>query len=205
MEVTLDGKPKILDEATDVVTVVAALNHALQADGRALVELRIDGEKISPEALNDRFMEESAADHTIEAESRPVSELVIEALDELSATLPELALACHKLAEVFQSESPEEGFGPFDELARIWGFVKERQRMAADALSLDLTQIEIDGQPVSVHLSEFNAFLDEAAQALRDGDTVLLGDLLEYELAPRAELECDIVAELRRRAEAAAR
>jgi hypothetical protein len=57
---------------------------------------------------------------------------------------------------------------------------------------------------VSEHVRELNSFLDEAAQALRDGDTVLLADLLEYELSPRAELEGEIVSLLRRQAEASA-
>ena len=34
----------------------------------------------------------------------------------------------------------------------------------------------------------------EAAQAVLDGDCILIGDLLEYELAPRAEQEARIVA-----------
>jgi hypothetical protein len=76
--------------------------------------------------------------------------------------------------------------------------------MAAGALGVDLTAFEIRGQAVSEHVRELNSFLDEAAQALRDGDTVLLADLLEYELSPRAELEGEIVSLLRRQAEASA-
>ncbi len=130
---------------------------------------------------------------------------MLEALDGLTDTLPELASACRKLAAVFQSEIPEEGYEPFQELAEIWEFVKARQRLAAEALDLDLEALEVKGQPLAVHLRELNSFLEESAQALRDGDTVLLGDLLEYELAPRAELEGEIVSALRRQAEAPAR
>lgn len=205
MDVTVDNVPRLMPEAPDMLTLVADLNAALRTEGRALVGLSIDGEAVSPEALGERFAGVSAAGRRVEASSRPIAELVLESLDEIAATLPELPSACRKLAEVFQSENPNDGFEPFEELATIWDHLKARQRMAAEALGIALETIEIKGQPVSAHLAEFNAFLDEAAQALRDGDTVLLGDLLEYELAPRAELESDIVAELRRRAEAAAR
>lgn len=44
-----------------------------------------------------------------------------------------------------------------------------------------------------------NKFLAEAVGALESGDLVLLGDLLEYELAPRAEAEVRITALLRER------
>jgi hypothetical protein len=64
----------------------------------------------------------------------------------------------------------------------------------ANALELDLGDLEVDGKTVqSVH-TELNQFLQEAEQALKDGDIILLADLLEYELAPRAELEVSIVS-----------
>lgn len=205
MDVTVDNAPRPMPEAPDMLTLVSDLNATLRAEGRALVGLSIDGEAVSPEALGERFAGLPAAGRRVEAVSRPIAELVLESLDEIAATLPELPSACRKLAEVFQGENPGEGFEPFEELATIWDHLKARQRMAAEALGISLETLEVKGQLMSAHLAEFNAFLDEAAQALRDGDTVLLGDLLEYELAPRAELERDIMAELRRRAEAAAR
>jgi hypothetical protein len=80
------------------------------------------------------------------------------------------------------------------ELAEIWGHIKSRESLVANALELDLGDLEVDGKTVqSVH-TELNQFLQEAEQALKDGDIILLADLLEYELAPRAELEVSIVS-----------
>ena len=39
--------------------------------------------------------------------------------------------------------------------------------------------------PVSVYMGEFNSALKELLQAYEQNDSVLIGDLAEYELAPR--------------------
>ena len=59
--------------------------------------------------------------------------------------------------------------------------------------------IEVNGKPMAALHDELNQFLQEAEQALKDGDIILLADLLEYELAPRAELEVAIVGQLQAR------
>ena len=205
MDVVIDGQPGLDTEAEDtILEVVAKADLALQSQGRAMVGVTVNGSPVSPEALVEQFDGVPATDAAIEIISRPVGEMVIETLDEMSESLSELPVACQRLAAVFQGEHPHEGFAPFEELATIWDAVKTRQAMAANALNADLTTFEIRGQAVSEHIRELNSFLDEAAQALRDGDTVLLADLLEYELSPRAELEGEIVSLLRRQAEASA-
>jgi hypothetical protein len=120
-------------------------------------------------------------------------------LAELERALPELPEVCHRLAEVFQSERPESGYEPFEQLAAIWKTIKEREIQIFNALDIDLGSIEVDGEPISRIHEELNQYIDEAAEALKAGDCVLLGDLLEYELAPRAETEAAIVALLRDR------
>jgi len=199
MDVVIDGIPGFAAAQSGTVTeVIAEIDEALRARGRALVSLSVDGQAVSPESLAARFVTLAAGSACIEVTSRPLDELISEALDELSTTLPELPVACRKLAEVFQSETPEQGFEPFTELARIWEHVKSRQRMICSALDIDFDALVVEGRALAEHGHELNSFLDEAAQALRHGDLVLLADLLEYELAPRAELEAGIVAALRK-------
>ena len=123
------------------------------------------------------------------------------ALGDLEGVLPELPEACRKLAETFHSESPESGFEPFQQFAHIWKTIKERELHIVGALGIDVDELEIDGQPIGPMHDELNKFLDEAAEALKNNDCVLLGDLLEYEMAPKAEKEIEIVAMLRSRAQ----
>lgn len=46
-------------------------------------------------------------------------------------------------------------------------------------------ELSIDGRPLADFVADMNLVLKQAVEALQAGDTVLLGDLLEYEVAPR--------------------
>jgi len=185
----LDGEPK------DVLAVVGAVTSFLQEKGRAILSLKVDGEAIPPAELVERLEDTPLEDAgTLEVESAEVGALVRECLGDVQASIPELPKACHELAQIFQGESPEDGFEPFQRLAELWGVVKSREQMAASALALSLDKLKIDHKPFDELHEELNQYLTEAAAALEANDCVLLGDLLEYELAPRAEMEAQILA-----------
>ncbi len=185
----------------DILGAVAAVSDHLRAQGRAILSIRADGHSVTPGALVAAFEGKPLSEvNELAFTSDLIGVLVDNCLRELEEVLPELPVVCHRLAEVFQSESPNTGFEPFEQLAAIWKTIKEREIQILNALDLDTATMLIDGVAVDVMHRELNAFIDEAAQALQHKDCVLLGDLLEYELAPRAETEASFVALLRERA-----
>lgn len=202
MDVTIDGKQdfELEGDPLTLLSVVGAANDYIESQGRAIVSLNIDGEAIRPtdvlEELGQRPVE---GIQQLTIETAAVQDLVEDALKELQESLAELPQACRSLAAIFHGDRPEEGFDPFVELANIWSHVKQREAMAANALGLELDAIEVGGRPLEVLQNELNKFLEECGDALKNGDCILLGDLLEYELAPRAETEAEIVAILRDR------
>ena len=206
MDVIVDGERnyEFKGEPKDVLSALAAVDQLLQERGRVMLSVSLDGEAVTPEELPGR-LDGTPLDAVgvLEVRSSAVADLVREELRGLEESLPELPVACRKLAEVFHGETPEEGFEPFDELANIWSHVKAQQVRIATALKLDLAGFEVGGRPIATHHEELNAFLEEAVQALHDGDCVLLGDLLEYELAPRAEQELALVELLKSEADTA--
>lgn len=202
MEVIVDGQSnfRLEGEAKDLLSVIGAVTEYLSEQGRAMVTLRIDGEEVWPEEVLEQMTARPLAEVSrIEVESEAIKALVETALAELQETLPELPSACRELAQVFHGSTPEEGYDPFNELAAIWSAVKQQQLLAANALGLDISEIELGGKTLHELHEELNAHLEECAQALKDNDCILIGDLLEYELAPRAEQEEKIVAILRER------
>jgi hypothetical protein len=203
MDVIVDGASQSIGpEPKTAVEAIAAASEALRAQQRAVVAVRVDGAPLRPEELPSVLGARTVSEvGRIEIQSEDVAALVDECLRGLEHHLPDLPAACHGLAEVFQGSRPEEGFEPFQQLARIWEEVKHREAMVVSALALPLDEFEVRGAPVSRLQDELNEFLNEAADALEAGDCVTLGDLLEYELAPRAETEADIVALLREQAQ----
>ena len=202
MEVIIDGRKgfQFKEEPQDVLAAVAKVSDVLRAQGRAVLSLMVDGRSVSPEGMMAQLENKPLSDvQTIAISTEAIHTLVNNCLAELERALPELPEVCHRLAEVFQSERPESGYEPFEQLAAIWKTIKEREIQIFNALDVDLSSIEVDGEPISRIHQELNQYIDEAAEALKAGDCVLLGDLLEYELAPRAETEAAIVALLRDR------
>lgn len=197
MDVILDGATNynLEGDPQDMFSAIGAISEYLRQEGRSILSVRVDGTEIAPEELTDRLQNTPVCDITrLEIGSEETTKLIEECLQGLEEYLPELPNICRSLATVFQGETPEEGFEPFVEMAGLWSQIKSREALVTNALELDSTALSIEGKSVVDIHDELNQFLKEAAQALEDGDTILLGDLLEYELAPRAEQEMEIVA-----------
>jgi hypothetical protein len=204
MRVIVDGatidSPK---PEEDVFEFITGLSKRLQGEGRAITSIELNGRDIDPEHLRGTCEGTMTGEVTrLDIRSELVSRLVAQCLDELDRAMPDLVLACRELATVFQGTEPQAGFEPFEQLAEAWGNIKSRQAMVARALGISLESDKIDGQSLSGLHQELNTYLEEAANALEKNDLILLGDLLEYELAPRAEVEAKITRLLRERAAA---
>ncbi|MCC6697865.1 MAG: hypothetical protein IT365_19720 [Candidatus Hydrogenedentes bacterium] len=207
MDVIVDGGRdfRLQGEPADVLSAVVAAGEFLQAKGRALMSVKADGQDIAPDQLVEALQGKSLDEvKELRITSEDVTKLVDSCLSALGETLPELPEICHQLAAVFQGSTPTEGFEPFQRMADIWAEIKSREIMIVNALGLTFAELSLEGRNVAELHNELNGFLLEAAGALESGDLVLLGDLLEYELAPRAEIESQIVALLQERSQSQA-
>lgn len=204
MEVWVDGDNnfKVEGSPADLMSVFSAVSSFLRDRGRMAVEVKLNGASVAPMDLRSRFEGVSLDGVKFEVRSDEIRKLVDECLSRLESALSELPQACRQLAEVFQGDVPSDGFEPFQHIADIWLHIKSQEHLVANALDLDLEASNIGGNTIGAMSEELNGFLEEAAEALKRNDAVALGDLLEYELAPRAEQEADIVAWLQERATA---
>lgn len=204
MDVIVDGNRdfSLQGEPEDVLSAVVAVSEFLQKKGRSILSVKTDGDSVPAEKLVDTLKNRPPGQvRELEITSEAIAKLVEASLVNLKETLPELPKACHDLAAIFQGSTPHEGFEPFQRLADLWAQVKSREVMVANSLGLNLESLQMDGRSVSELHGELNGFLEEAARAIESGDLILLGDLLEYELAPRAETEGQIVTLLQERAQ----
>jgi len=197
MDVIVDGGRdfRLTGDPSDTLAAVAAVSEFLRERGRGILSLQVNGNSVNPEQLIELLQGKPVGEVSVlEVSSERIDKLVEDALREMQTAAPELPQLCHSLAEVFQGERPEEGYEPFHKLAEIWSHIKSMELQVAGALSVDLAAIELKGVTIEQLHVELNGYLEEAAQALESLDCVLLGDLLEYELAPRAEVEGEIIA-----------
>jgi hypothetical protein len=203
MKLLLDGVEQTFDgdSPEQLIEVIAAVSNHLDSQQRAIINIVADGESVLPSEIRDLLSDKTVADlNELSITSELLSVLVGASLNDLREVLPELPKACHTLAEVFQGDVPEEGFDLFRQLAEIWENIKVREQQLANALGIDLNTLQTPlGGFLQMH-EDLNSYLREAAEATKEMDTVLLGDLLEYELAPRAEAETAIVDQLQAQA-----
>jgi hypothetical protein len=203
MDVIVDGDRSFdfSAEPEDVLAAVAVVSEYLRTKNRAIMQVQTDGEGITPERMESSLKNRPLSTVTeLTIRSAELGDLVTDCLDSLQEVLPELPKACHDLAALFQGEHPAEGFNPLVQLLEIWGHVKGQEQLVVQALDLAPDAISIEGTTLEDHHSDLNGYLEETEAALKENDAVLLGDLLEYELAPRAEKEVRIVDLLRERA-----
>jgi hypothetical protein len=197
MEVIIDGSSNFEFEVEpkDVFEAIGVISEQLHSNGRSLMSIELDGEGIFPDKLDEKTKEKplSVVNQLI-VSSEETNKLVKDCLTELESVLPNLPIACQELAQLFQSQTPESGYEPLQQLITIWSVVKEREIMIANALDISAEDLDVGGQSMEAIHGKLNKFLQEACDALKASDSVLLGDLFEYELAPLAELDADIVA-----------
>ena len=199
MDVSVDGKRDfaLQGDPKDVLSVVAAVSDYLRSQGRAVLSVHVDDVEVSAENLVETLEDKPLTDVSVLAvESAAVGQLANDMLAGLREAVTELPKACHELAQVFHGDKPEDGFEPFHHLADIWISVKQREALIIGATAMDESELVIGGKKTADHHEELNRFLDECAVAIEKNDCVALGDLLEYELAPRAEVEIEIFAKL---------
>ncbi len=68
-----------------------------------------------------------------------------------------------------------------EKIVRLYSIIKETQ-------TIDLNAITVDEIPFNTFYRDFNDILKELADAFESSDTVLIGDLLEYEIVPRIDI-----------------
>ncbi|MBI2432481.1 MAG: hypothetical protein HYV26_06390 [Candidatus Hydrogenedentes bacterium] len=205
MEVIVDGDRgfRVEGQPVDALAVLAAINDHLHSRSRAILSLKLNGTEVAPQQVPEMLRGvpiESV--ETLEVGSEDLGTLINTCLSELRNVLPDLPKACRDLAAVFHGDQPDEGYQHFTQLANIWSHVKTREKLVVNALDLNLHELQVNEMTAEQMHAELNQFLEEAITAIRNGDTVLLGDLLDYELAPRAEKEAELVDLLQARAAA---
>ncbi|MEX2015520.1 MAG: hypothetical protein WD873_02710 [Candidatus Hydrogenedentales bacterium] len=201
MDVVIDGERFDGDTAGRTVPqLLGEIDAQLRARGRGILSIRLDGRHVTPEALPAALSGRTPQNVArLEIESDDMLALAEENIAHIKEVLPELPVACHELAAVFHSTTPDRGYEQFKQLAEIWSSLKEQEQQIAAALDVEMSGLVVGRQTLDVRHAELNRCLEEAAAALEVRDTVLLGDLLEYELAPFAETEIALIDELEAR------
>ena len=107
---------------------------------------------------------------------------------ELRASVPALREALSKTGEISVLLQTGKDSAALRQLIRFIELNQKLLRLIGNLGNqgiIDLGLIEVDGAATGAFAAQLNGYLRELSQAIETGDTVLLGDLLEYEIGPR--------------------
>ncbi len=74
-----------------------------------------------------------------------------------------------------------------ENIIRLYSIIKETQ-------AIDLSSITVNGIAFNAFYKDFNDILKELADAFESSDTVLIGDLLEYEIVPKIDILLEYIS-----------
>ncbi len=200
MELVLDGQPYLSLQAVPLTIgeALIEMDLHLQANGRAMQTVEVDGKNMPADELTMDFANTPSAQvGRVLVTSAHLGELVLEAIGEVEAVLPELPVACQALATVFAGDEPGEGLAPLGDLLEIWEGLRESRERVAGALNLSFEAVPFDGKTVKAYEEALESVIGRVHEAVEKQDFKAAADLIAYDLSTFAEKEPGIFKQLR--------
>ena len=185
MNVILDGVNLdiTIENEKNIGDILKAQERELELNSATMVEVTADNTVISAEKLDSFFETPIDKVNTLEVKSVTAKE-VADVLKHLFETFEDLATKLEAIPVQLQKNEDKTAMNTVTELA--------------DALSLlfqtipyvnlfpeNFDNLTIESKRLSSFVSDFPSLLEDFRKAVESNDTVLIGDLAEYEIAPR--------------------
>ncbi|MDR2509589.1 MAG: hypothetical protein LBC77_02975 [Spirochaetaceae bacterium] len=167
-----------LDTERTLGDVITALDEWVGAAGLMICEIQVDGTRLDGEEVASVFKREIDVTGELAICTAPLNPK-----DALFSMEEEIELLCERLCDyalniqIGQARKANDTVFSFSELSsKLLTLLRVLQDNVGDYTRLGLEENFAE---------EFYSVLKEFFSAIQDGDTVLSGDLAEYELAPR--------------------
>ena len=185
MDVILDGvNLDITIENEKIIgDILKALERELELNSATMVEVTADNIVISAEKLDSFFETPIDKVKTLEVKSVTSNE-VADILKHLFATFEDLAAKLEEIPVQLQKNEDKTAMNTVTELADALSLLFQTIPYV-NLFSETFDSLTIESKRLSSFASEFPSLLEDFRQAVESNDTVLIGDLAEYEIAPR--------------------
>lgn len=159
--------------------LLAAAGEALAPAGRVVVEVKIDGNTVTGEALDSDQPTDQASD--IRVYSAKPGDLVTGILEEVRTQLAASQEMQQQAADHLQRDEPAKAMDLVKSSINGWLQAQQAVGQSAQLLQLDLQAIRVGEQSVMERMTELIANLTELKDIVVAGDFVALADALQYE------------------------
>lgn len=186
MNVLVDGQPITLEFPDDSLLkdVIKKISDTLNS-GRCIQTLTLDGEDITGR-IDNRLVQIDQFQR-LEVQSTSASEMASETLNSLEEFGKSLLNELSKTADEFRMGDEDLSNQIFLRCLDGLQILIRMTFSTANLLEVDLKEIQAGPISISSSVDKINRLLDELIEAQTQNDTILLADLLEYELQPMVE------------------
>lgn len=172
-----------LEEENTVAEVLFAVQQELDAENGCIFGINIDGKDIGIEQISSLSFSNIEDTKEIKLDVLFYSQ-VIDSFKELLEPIKTLSNELENIPVYLQSADKAKVSLIFKNFADI--FDKFCHVLSLISLFPEIYESKtIQGKPLQEFMKEFMPFLNDIQNALKENDTVLMGDLAEYEIKPR--------------------
>lgn len=174
-----------LEDEKTVGDVLKAFEEECSKNNSTTVNICVDGKNVSPDDFD--AVSKENLDNVTTIELIVVSQTAVEnSFKELKGECSSLGEEIKTLAAKFQSGKDREANAVITSLADLIDSVCHTASLSM-LFPERFGSIKIDGKTFSEFFADFSEILKEFERAVETKDTVLIGDLGEYEISPRLE------------------
>ena len=187
LDITLEGEKTVGE-------VLRSFEKTAQENNCATIAIKIDGKKIEAEDFDKAAAQELRGDTRIEltaVSQDSVAQAFKKSSEEISKTI-ELLL---ELPALLQSGSNSKAKNSITQLADVVDNFCH-VTVLSSLFPEKFGKINVDGKSLSEFFADFTPIFNDLNGAMESGDTVLLGDLAEYEISPRLKALAEAVKDL---------
>lgn len=187
LDITLEGEKTVGD-------VLRSFEKTAQENHCATIAIQIDGKKIDAEEF-DKAAEQELRDDTRIELTAVSQDSVAKAFKNSSAEISETVELLLELPALLQSGSNSKAK---DSITRLADAVDNFCHVTAlsSLFPEKFGKISVEGKSLSDFFAELMPIFNDLNGAMESGDTVLLGDLAEYEISPRLKALAAAVKDL---------
>ncbi len=176
VEVQLEGEETIGD-------VLKSFEITCEENSAAVSGITVDGTPVTAETFDSEATKPLGKDTKFEF-SVVTKDSIKQSFTALAQLFSELAQKMEDVPAALQSGKNKEAG---ESIKKVADSIDEFCHVAALAslFPKDFNNTQIDGMSFTAFFEEFKPVLNDFEQALKNNDTVLIGDLSEYEICPR--------------------
>ena len=176
VEVQLEGEETIGD-------VLKSFEITCEENSAAVIGITVDGKTITAQTFDEEAVKPLGKDTKFEF-SVVTKDSIKQSFAELSKLFDELSLQMENVPVALQSGKNTQ---VSDSIKKVADSIDNFCHIAALAslFPQDFGTTKIDGKQFADFFQDFSPILSDFEQALTNNDTVLIGDLSEYEICPR--------------------